>query len=151
MKKNFLKLNHRSQSLFRILLTMVLLSLFLSPLMAQGGSGYHGRKHKRHHHDAYQEQGDYGRQRYRDDRRWNQGRQMEFRIPNFIRHHQEYKRYFYSTSYHQGHRHNHMIYSFPVLVTGRWIYQPYAYCDGRYFATGYFTDEGPYFSCDSRY
>jgi hypothetical protein len=33
-----------------------------------------------------------------------------------------------------------------VYVEGRLDYRPYSYCNGDYFATGYFSVDGPRFS-----
>lgn len=70
-----------------------------------------------------------------------------FTIPRAITfgHAPRYDSYYWGRDYHEGHRHFHPIYLFPVYVDNDLVYRPYAYCNDDLYATGYFTAQGPLF------
>lgn len=101
----------------------------------------HGRHHDYDRRYGYERNRGYDRHRYDSDRRY-------FTVPRSISSHHRhyYEDYYYGRAYYRDHRHYHAIYRFPVFVEGHLDYRPYAYCDGNYFATGYFGIDGPHFS-----
>lgn len=49
-------------------------------------------------------------------------------------HRRAYHQHYHGRVYHGAHRHYHEVYRFPVYVSGRVVYRPYAYCgDHVYF------------------
>lgn len=99
------------------------------------------RDRRRYEYNRHARPGYYPTDRYDSHRR-------RFKIPKVIihNHRHQYKDYYNSRVYYRDHRHHHDIYRFPVYVEGRLTYRPYAYCEGNYFATGYFGIDGPHFS-----
>ena len=89
----------------------------------------------------------YDRHHRRSDRRYD-SRHRGFTVPRSIarQHRHRYDDYYYGRAYFSPHRHYHSVYRFPVYAEGRLDYRPYAYCNGKYHATGYFGIDGPHFS-----
>lgn len=123
------------------------------------------RHHDRHHrydrrHHRYDRHHDHGKRydrRYRYDYghrhydkgydhgyRYRHGHRRHFSIPRFIAHAAAhlFKDYYYERHYYADHRHYHDVYRFPVYGEHGVYYRPYAYCEGGYFAAGYFDDHG---------
>jgi len=44
-----------------------------------------------------------------------------------------YRQHYRGRGYHRGHGHYHEVYRFPVYVSGRVVYRPYAYCGDQVF------------------
>jgi hypothetical protein len=95
---------------------------------------YRHRDHRRHHDHGHHRRYDYGHRRHHN----------HFSIPRILsralRH--ELRHYFYGDHYYAPHRHHHTIYRFPYYEGSRLTYRPYAYCEGRYYGVGRFSDHG---------
>jgi hypothetical protein len=57
------------------------------------------------------------------------------RVPRrFVaKHRRAYRQHYRGRVYHRSHRHYHEVYRFPVYVSGRVSYQPYAYCGDQVY------------------
>jgi len=62
-----------------------------------------------------------------------------------------YDPYYWGRVYHGGHHHYHAVYAFPVYVDDALLYRPYSYCEGEFYATGYFSVGGPHFDLTLRF
>ena len=54
-----------------------------------------------------------------------------------------YRPYYYDHVWHTGHRHDHDVYYFPVRAEFGYTTEPYVYCGGRLYGSGYVAYEGP--------
>jgi hypothetical protein len=128
------------------------LSLWASPDTAFADQG-HRRGHRRGHriehrhgpapkyekHKRY-----YGKRghHFHGKRYYRHGR---FIVPRHIhRHHvRTYRPYYTGRAYFRPHRHNHVVYYFPVATPyGYYEYRPHFYCDGKLFISGEFGSHG---------
>lgn len=116
---------------------------------SHGGDRHHGHRWSHgggrgHSHPSYRLYSPY-HPGYRHDGYYSG--YARFSVPRFIdgRQRPHFAPYYYGRDYYRPHRHFHLVYRFPVYVDGAWVFRPYAYCDGAYFAVGVFTDYGPRF------
>ncbi len=126
----------------------------------------HDRRDKRHYRDRQYQNRQYRDRHYRDrqyrDRHYRDRRDhyrhndsghrsryshRRFSIPRQILRDlaHSYHDYLFGRVYYKAHRHHHDIYRFPVYHEDYVEYRPYAYCEGKYFATGVFGHDGPRF------
>ncbi len=106
------------------------------------------KKHKHHDRGYRRDQGHrYYGPTYRGHGHRGHGN-GHFEIPRAIHRHgyHPYRDYYHGRVYYRGHGHYHDVYRFPVYSGYRVDYRPYAYCDGGFFASGYFGLRGPVFS-----
>ena len=127
----------------------LLLSLTLAaPAAADGRGNRHDRHrvdHRHRYHDGYGHRARDGHHnRYGHHARYGhydryQRRSDRFHrpvdIPHRIHHRyvRSFRRYFERHEYFAPHRHNHAVYSFPVVVDGYRKGRRYDYCDGELF------------------
>lgn len=104
----------------------------------------------RHYRDRHHSRKHYDRHHYRDRHYYPYGhghRRGHFSIPKLIARELVHALadYHYGRHYYRSHGHYHEIYRFPVYSDHGVSYRPYAYCEGRYYATGRFDDRGDYY------
>lgn len=56
-----------------------------------------------------------------------------------------YSPYAWGAVFDARHHHRHVVYGFPALVDGIWVYEPHAYCSGHLVAQGELGIRGPRF------
>lgn len=95
--------------------------------------------HKRHHRHGHRHIGHHDhRSHHVLVPRYHRRVDLEFRVPARI-HRREidlYRPYFRSRTYYAPHRHDHLVYDFPVRTRRGYVYSPHRYCDGRLFTGG---------------
>lgn len=109
------------------------------------------------YNDPYDYRGSYSHGHYHTPGSWcrhtSHGLHGWFEIPRWIRHEVRHnlRDFYYDQVYYADHGHYHTIYRFPVYIDATLTYQPYAYCEGKFFATGYFRGSRPHFSFRLRF
>ncbi|MDX1388426.1 MAG: hypothetical protein R3344_04520 [Acidobacteriota bacterium] len=119
--------HRRLRELFRIAAVVTVAIALAAPVLA------HDRRHARGHgHDPHRSA---SRHRVHTTVDIDRGR---FVVPVRIedRHVASYRPYFWTRLYDPAHRHHHAVYRFPVHTSFGVVYEPYVYCEGRWFPDG---------------